>query len=765
MRTRSRPCGWAWLLLLLLPGAAWGQLDAPRRLEELERVGRPLTLIKSPPVLSVGGPDGGEFPTNNKILAVARATEAIHIDGRLDEATWSKAAKESNFLSWMSNPYGQPATAVTEVQATYDSENLYVAFRCKNQPGAPVITGAMASEQDIYNAEFVAVTVDANHDHATYKAFMVSRGGYRADADVSGTNDAPEKWKINWEWRGEWTASTVSDDDGWTAEVAIPWATLRVPKQEEAYTLGIDFTRNAPSEISEWALSPPGYQSSKPSHFGQMTVEGGIEPGERVYLAPAVAGTYDQAANKLPLLRNFAPVNGPAGAYASLYGRVRPAGPVQLDFAVNPDFLGIPPDPALSATDRFELYYPEQRDFFLENKAALEMGPQNFQLFYSRRIGVNPDLSELPILYGLKARVLAGDTEAAVLNAATSDPNVVHISNEYTVARAQHAFEGGDRVGAIFMDRGQPGALSQYRAYGADGQLTFFDQHLRLSGFLARSDTAGAPSGYTGNALVTWTSQAFAARASYLQVDDSFDAQMGYFILTGVRQTEVGLTYTALVSSDFVNRVVFDGSTSRTLTFSDQSLIDRSSLTVYALLNNFADIGVNITRSLDDVLTDFTLAGGRFDIPPGLYPSVTADLFLDSPPGVLSASFDYQEGTFWGGYRRSPTLGARLRVGIFNGTLKYTMSQLRRPDGTEVLGHRGIAQAVMSYSADFKTSVYVDVNTLDPAVVAEMVTSYTFGHLSTVLLVVGERTSTLDGWIHAPDIQVAVKFAYGIRAL
>jgi hypothetical protein len=371
---------------------------------------------------------------------------------------------------------------------------------------------------------------------------------------------------------------------------------------------------------------------------------------------------------------------------------------------------------------------------------------------------------ETPLLYGAKADVNTGDTELGALDVTTAGSPGLRWGQNFAVARGQQFFDNGSRLGAIFLNTSDPSQPSAYRAYGADGQIAFYDEHMRVSGFGARTDTAGAPSGYAGNLNLNWTSDQFIARGSYLYVGDTFDPRLGYYPLTGIRQAEFEAAYAPRVYTDLVRRLKIDGVVSRTGGLDGSLLIDRQSLNILGHFSNQGDFGVNVVHSLDGVVTPFTLAGGRINIPAASYDSLYAEVYVDSAPGRYSFQLDYLEGTFFGGYRRMPSAQLRLRLSRFNGAVKWQFFDLTA-GGTHASGQRVSAQAVLAFTPEIKSTFYLELNTLDPAAVAELVFSYSFGRLSSVLLVLTQRAPAASSFTSSAYLQAALKFTYGFAFL
>lgn len=709
-------------------------------------------------------------PHGSIIYRAERADVAPAIDGVLDDAVWGRAPVDARFASARSKPYGLPTPEPTAVQVAYDQTYLYVAFRCGYSGARPRDDSLPADERTLFSeSERVGVLVDARLDHATARSFTVGRTGARGDLELT-QNGA----LINREWRGIWDAATRHDDVAWTAEFRIPWGTLGLPTHEAAFEVGINFNRVEPraGEYAFWALVPPA-SSGPPSFYGHLVGLSQVRPSQRLFLQPFLAVAVRQdAAAPLPALRDFSKQGGHLGLYGGFYARYRPAGPLQVDLTMNPDFSTATPDEAVANLDRFELSYPEVRPFFSEDRPRFEFGVANGpQLFYSRRLGLRklPSGShqEVPIVYGAKAIVRGGGIEIAAMSVgmAASDADLA-ASDHAAVLRLNHSLGEGRRIGAILL--GRDTAAGSYGAAGGDGQYTLFDQHLTVSGFYARSATTGAPQGGIGAANAGWASQDFNAGANFLTVEQSFDPQLGFVPARGIVSTTFYGAYTPLVTNDLVRQVLLESSLTRTTDRSDQRIYDRGNIGISAEALDRSMVSVRLLPSVENVASEFKIAADRIVIPPGRYRSLVGQLSIDTPPRrTTEGHLGYSEGDLFGGYQRAVNGRIKLNLGRFAGSFFYEWTSLRHGE-RRLVGHRLSARSTFTYTPLARTTLIVEANTLILRSLAQLVTSITFGSLSTVSLTLSEGTgqerSNLGDaarWYDHANFNAVLAFNYG----
>jgi Carbohydrate family 9 binding domain-like/Domain of unknown function (DUF5916) len=715
-------------------------------------------------------------PHGSKRYTGARARGTPVIDGFLDDAVWVTAPKDDRFFSTRSKPYGQPTTEPTVVQVAYDEENLYVAFRCGYGKPGPKDDSFTSDEQTLLaESESVAVLVDPVHGHTGAYEFAVSPVGARADVELSDQGSV-----VNSDWRGIWQSATQQTANGWTAEIKIPWGTMRMPGHDEAFDLGVNFARREPTsgEYSLWALHPPATESFDTNFFGHLEGLSNVHPGQRLYIEPYFAFAFDRTPPPTQsTLTDFTGTNGQFRAYGGAYVRLRPPGPFRADATFNPDFSAVNPDQALANFDRFELEFPEARPFFAEDNPRFQFGAPRYlfgdlgaQLFYSRRLGIDTNTAGLtqavPILWGVKSVLRTGGTEAALMNVETSPANRgISLADNATIGRVTQTYEG-QRIGAIILNRaGDHGA---YTAGGADVNLAFYERHLQLSGFYAGSQSAALGSSGTGEGTIAWRSQDFYAQATYMDIGKAFDAPLGFFPITGVRSEQFAVGYTPVIRSDLVQQVFID--TQMALARdrdTDQRVFDRGVVAASVQTIQQAIVQVGVQPAIENVSTPFPIGNGRITVPPGSYKVLVTQVdFSSAPRRTIVWGVGYVGGDLFDGQRRAPSATFGLNLGRLSTRAKYQVFILSY--GPErFTGHQLDASATYSYSPLAKTTLLVGTNTVSARAVAQLVTAVQFWTASTVSLALrGVSGSTIDtpaqDWYDRPDFSAIVSMAVGV---
>ena len=440
-------------------------------------------------------------PSRPNLRAHAVESNAIRVDGRLDEAAWATAAPASGFVQMNPNP-GQPASESTEARVAYDADALYVGMRMlDSQPTA--IDTQLGRRDAGFSGDWAFVGVDSYGEGRTGFVFAISAGGVQRDILLFDDVRDDESWDAVWD------AAVTRDGEGWTAEFRIPLSQLRFSASEGPQTWGIQFGRDhhRTNESSFWAPLLPS-DDGMVSRFGELTGLRGLKAPRSLELLPYVAAGVTRAPGNAadPYYRTTA-----AEPRAGLDLKYGLTGDVTLTATVNPDFGQVEADPAQVNLGAFELFVEERRPFFVEGVDIFSFGRTRAyftndrpQFLYTRRIGRSPQRDgfvpdaaytaagdegdvysdapvQTPILGAAKVSGRVGRFSVGVLNALTprqmgrfqaiGDDGVLRLSGEvpvepltnYTVARARGTFGQtllGGAATAVVRERGDDGLAS-----------------------------------------------------------------------------------------------------------------------------------------------------------------------------------------------------------------------------------------------------------------------------------------------------------------
>jgi hypothetical protein len=449
------------------------------------------------PTLTAQQPEGTR--SARQAMAVRVPDGAIELDGVLNEAAWEQAVPISDFVQKEPTEGASP-TQRTEVRIVYESSALYVGARMHSSDPTAIQAPLGGRDQSDEVAEYVLVSLDTFLDRRTAYTFGVTASGVRLD------RFHPSDQEDNTDDRFDpvWEARTQVDEQGWTAELWIPFTQLRFNDRPEQ-VWGLNLKRFIPTlEEQDYWIAVPRTERAWASRFGDLHGIEGVSPSRRVEVLPFVVGSSTMNANRdrANPFDDGRNLSGRAGVDLKLG-----VGPnLTLDATVNPDFGQVEADPAEVNLSGFESRFPEKRPFFSEGAQLFSL--RQFNAFYSRRIGSPPvgrasgDFVDRPstsrilsaakltgrLPSGMSLGVLAAvtdDESAEVANLASPGITKVRVAPRvgYGVAKIQQELGSsgsnvGFLVGGLHRDMGEADPLASLIArnamvVGTDGLLRF----------------------------------------------------------------------------------------------------------------------------------------------------------------------------------------------------------------------------------------------------------------------------------------------------
>jgi hypothetical protein len=314
-----------------------------------------------------------------KVARAVRVSQAPRVDGRLDDAAWSRLTPIADFVQQQPRE-GQAPTEATEVFIAYDDEAIYVGARLHRRD-ANAMARAVTRRDGFGNTERFTITFDPQMDRRTAVGFGVSVAGVRSD--FRHTQDDDMRGRES-QYDPVWTAATHEDASGWTAEMRIPFSQLRFPNAERQ-RWGLQMDRYLPdkNEDIQWAMVPPR-ETGYVSRFGALEGLDGVSPTRPVEFMPYVAGDATRRATS----STANPLDRPFAGRMGLDAKTALGSSLTLDATVNPDFGQVEADPAEVNLSGFETFFDERRPFFTEGSEMVR--GNGAQYFYPRRIGAPP---------------------------------------------------------------------------------------------------------------------------------------------------------------------------------------------------------------------------------------------------------------------------------------------------------------------------------------------------------------------------------------
>lgn len=385
----------------------------------------------------------------NYQISVKKIGENIFIDGNLDEGIWQTAPKARDFFQ--SFPFDSSyAISKTEVMLAFDDENLYVAAICFDEfPGKNIIR-SLRRDFDGDAGDFFTIYLDTFGDQTNGFAFGVSPLGVQREGLITDGGNA----ELNLDWDNKWYAEAVIHQGYYTVEMAIPFKTLRFKGGTESWKVNFGRIDRKRNEISAWVPVPRNFRLTSLASTGDLIWEEPLKKtGANFSIIPYLSGVSSK--------NHFENKNTQNDFNVGADVKIGVTSSLNLDLTFNPDFSQVEVDEQVTNLDRFELFFPERRQFFLENNDLFaKFGFPNTRPFFSRRIGIARDTNtklivQNPILYGAR---LSGkvnkDWRVGFLNMQTARKPEAGIDGQnYTVAVFQRRTFTRSYFSGIFANR------------------------------------------------------------------------------------------------------------------------------------------------------------------------------------------------------------------------------------------------------------------------------------------------------------------------
>ncbi|MBI3048476.1 MAG: carbohydrate binding family 9 domain-containing protein [Acidobacteria bacterium] len=623
-------------------------------------------------------------------LDAVRATGPIVLDGVLDEPSWRDAPMATHFIQ--NDPReGEAATYDTEVRVLYDDEAIYFGVFARDEEPGRLTVNDLKKDFNTNNSDGFRIVLDTFHDARNGYTFATNPAGAKYDAQMA--NEGRER---NSDWDGIWDVATRVTETGWYAELRIPFRTLKF-ESRDTQTWGVNFERKLRrlNEDSYWSPLPRIYDLDRVSMAG--TVEGfrGLRPGMNLRFKPYAATTSSTISGRRTTGEVDAGLDVKYGVTSGLV----------WDFTVNTDFSQVEADEQQINLTRFSLFFPEKRDFFLENSGIFQFGTnagqfggggqgggggggREMRLFFSRRIGLSDAGEPIPILGGTRLTGRQGAFSLGVLNIQQRETDAVSAAN-FTALRLRRDILANSDIGAVFLNKEQGGPHFN-RIAGVDANFRFGD--FSANAYLAKSFSPDPLARAIGNefgsrAGFNYQSRTWQAQAGHSGIGERFNDEMGFVPRQGIHNFDgrFGRQVRPAAISKWLRQMQphweFDLFTRQR----DGAL--ETSYQGYHWNFQFqdgsnAEIGFN--PMIEDVPEAFTInSATQTRVNPGRYEFTEHFAFWRTNEAALvSFNTRYAAGNFYDGYRRNLNFGPSMRLNEkFNASLNLQFNDISLSTG------------------------------------------------------------------------------------
>ena len=705
-------------------------------------------------VLAAAAPAGaqsagsGQGAAGFEVAAIGGARSAVAVEAAvapvldgavLDDPAWAAAPPATGFVQTQPDE-GRPASERTEVRIVFTADTLYFGVVCYDRDPASIIVTDSRRDSSLADSDSFQLILDTFLDRQNGFVFGTSPSGQEYDGQLvnegaggsgmgGGGQTRGAGGGFNQNWDGVWQVRTAITEAGWTAEFAIPFRTLRFPAGREQ-TWGVNFQRNIRrrNESAYWAPLPRQFDLFRVSLAGQLN---GVAAPEGLWrtlqMTPYLIGETLTRGDRRADRPGDVTVLGDFGGDLK-YGVTSG---LALDLTYNTDFAQVEVDDQQINLDRFQLFFPEKRPFFLENAGAFTVtnsggaafnDPGQTELFFSRRIGIGDGGRAIPILGGarLSGRV-SEDLTVGFLNMQTEAAGDRTPANNFTVARVRHDLANRSSVGGLFVNRQATGPSAgtgdHNRTWAVDGRWGFGRNGL-VSGFAARTETP--PRGgrrfdqdHAFDVAVDYNTEAWRLRGSVMEMGRDFNPEVGFVRRTGFRKVDAGVFNTsrppanALRIQELQPHVTFNRFWDVETGFIQTSLLHMDNFT------EFEDSSMAITAwnvRKEGVTRPFTVSG--VPVAPGSYDWHEVSLNYNSNRSApIGYGMRFQQSGFFGGRLQVAGPSLRFRSGEeLNVELRWTRNDIDLPAG-HVVTHLASGRIAYNFSPRLFAQGLVQYNT------------------------------------------------------
>lgn len=654
-------------------------------------------------------------------IKVTKISGGFVFDGIPDEPFW-QTIKSLPMVMLVPNA-GEPASEETICKIAYDGQYLYVSGILKYTDITDMRPVSKKRDYDELATDWFGVVMDTYNDRENAVTFFTNPNGIRTDVSVK--NDALTLYAsdVDFSWNTFWDVKTKINKYGWSAELRIPFSSLRFQSVQEKTIMGITLVRmNAgKSEIMTCPEVSPNFYHAfwKPSLSERFEFEG-LHPEKILYVTPYVTGGIGQD-YELNEKGTAYKINSTPKFDAGLDMKYSLTNNLTADLTINTDFAQVEADNQQINLTRFSLYFPEKRMFFLEKADVFDFSfVGNNYLFYSRRIGIY-DGNPVRIYGGLRMTGKVGEWDVGFLDMQTAKIEV-NPSENFGVARIKRkVINENSYIGGIITSRlGIDGSYNY--AYGLDGQFRVTgDEYLTmrwaqtfendmenklldmsparlLFEWHRRNNT-----GFGYDLLYSWSGKSYNPGIGF-EMKENYQGPrviLQYGTLTR-KKTFLRYHKFSITQYNFWNTLTKDFETSFTSLHWE-----------FEAKKGFGGY-IEINQNIENLSEELTLGNEQATVPPGRYPFTNVSIYYYTGPSHhFSTWFTADVGQFFDGRKQSFHIYPTLNIGSdFSLGMNYEIDHINFPDRSmKFTNHIVALKGLMTLSTKTSLAAFIQYNT------------------------------------------------------
>jgi hypothetical protein len=587
-----------------------------------------------------------------EIIAVKIFT-FIHVDGLMNEPEWKLAKASPRFIQV--EPYqGRDPNFETDVKVLYNHQYLYIGVFAHDILGKKAIRATdFMRDFDYTRHDLVALSFDGFNDKRNAMSFATN--AYGVQRDLLSFDDL--YYDIDWD--GLWRVRTSRTDSGWVAEIAIPWQTLRYPKAKDSiqnWGFNIYRNRRLTNEITAFSAFPRVFSSLRMDYAGMLKNLQPPPPKPNIGIQPYFLTSYDQ-------YKNYDSTYVPHATHAKFGGDLKWAiNPnAVLDVTANTDFAQADADLQVNNVTRFSVFFPEKRQFFLENASLFGVGisqaadysggSMHIQPFFSRTIGLDTSGNPIPIVAGGRFVYRSSKLNYGAIVMRQADSGNIPATN-FFVGRISENFGKQNRIGGMVSVKNNPGGSNIESTI--DGFFRLGESHSLNTILVQSTSTNTGKKGFAGFAQYYYSTLHYKIWWTQSVVTKDFDPEMGFVSRTDVIGTTPGINYYYRGSKLPFKKILraFEPGILPEFYYqaSTGEFIERD-LPIWPIWLNFqsgAFFGYGVTPTFQRLTNIFQPLG--MNISPGEYNYTRQAIWVGSDPSkLINLALSYTWGTYFNG--------------------------------------------------------------------------------------------------------------------
>ena len=704
------------------------------------------TVAQNPPNPNATPPIDYNTARFDRNAIANRITEPITLDGLLTEPAWDVPPGATDFVQRLPNT-GAEATFSTEARFLYDDDNLYVGVVAFDPEPDQMTINDVTDDFNFGGSDLVAVILDTLGDDRSGFAFVVNPGGGRYDGQIA-NNSQP-----NIDWDGVWDFQITRNDEGWIVEYRIPFNTLRF-SNSSSQEWGLNLMRavRRVSEQSDWSPIQQRFGPTRVSMAGTLRGLENIRPGRNLKVKPFAIVGFTQTRSGGNPFGNWVTDQDYDGGVDVKYGLTQS---LTLDATYRTDFAQVEVDQQQVNLTRFNLFFPEKREFFLENAGTFNLGGgqgrsfrNDLVPFFSRRIGLSAQGTPIPIVGGTRVTGQVGRYDVGFLTMKTESTGSTP-SNTYTVGRVKQNLLGNSWVGGIVTNRDSTVTGDYNRLFGVDAFFQFSNR-LEFDAYVLKTDTPGLEGKDQARKFAAgWRDDELVIAGAYDAIQTNFNPEAGFVRRPNATKYTGEFSFNPLIrSSRSVRNLIFgttleyfeDGTT-------EQVETRTQNLNLGVRFQNGASINYTLAERFERLNRVFRIRPGIL-IPEGDYAYRRQRVSASSDSSrKISGGGSVEWGEFWDGESESFTANLSLKPNYrVNVSMDYSRNQIDLTGGsftTNLLGMR----FVYAFNARAFFNAFIQYNTERKEVSSNVRFNIIHRPLSDLFIVYNDRRSTANAQV------------------